>query len=203
MRLLNMNELQHVRRTMLAGLSCIGKGTFASVYAENETSPEVTKVTIDSLAYQFLACQSFSLAREHAESFFPRLIEDHGDIGESRGSTAYIVKLERLQPVSTTAHRRLIREWIAEYDAFEADWEFPRNARGSDRYREMSARFCEVMSVKAGPFQEAFGALVQFFSNYGGSLDLRYCNFMERPSTGELIFNDVVCDFDLLNPKMH
>lgn len=195
MRSLNMNDLPHLRYTSLKGMKCIGKGEFASVYgAKVGDFDTVIKVTADAMSYHVQADQLFQEVRARAERHFPKLIEDFGDIGESGGATVYMVELERLQPVSTTAHRRLIRSWIDGYAAVRAH---------TSSLAVASLRFCEGQAGLVGPgagsgdaaaYALAWEAMVYFLSNFGGVLDLKVSNFMERPSTGELVFNDVVFD---------
>lgn len=195
MRSLNMNDLPWLRYSTLKGKRCIGKGEFASVYgAKSGDYDTIIKVTADVMSYHVQADQLFQEVRAPAEQNFPRLIENFGDIGESCGATVYMVELERLRPVSTTAHRRLIRTWIDGYASV---------CRNTRELTLASLRFCEAQARLEGPvhgagdalnYTKAWEAMVYFLSNYGGVLDLKVSNFMERPSTGQLVFNDVVFD---------
>ena len=117
MRFLDMNDLSYVRRTQLAKHACIGKGSFASVFAPAADSKTVSKVTTDQYSYNLLADGVWHLIRSEVEEHFPQLVEDHGDVGMSRGLTAYLVEIERLFPLSTTEHRRRVDAWSREYEA--------------------------------------------------------------------------------------
>lgn len=205
MRLLNMNELRFLKSSILRGLYCIGNGTFASVFARDPAAPTVTKVTTDRIAYCLLADQNWHVMSESVAKSFPKLIEDHGDVGESRGATVYVVEVERLHPVSTKENRRFIREWSRAWSGFEHDMKTDclRFSNSLDKYQVRSARFCQAQAKIEGPFQAVFQALGEFILNYGGSLDLKQNNFMERPSTGELVFNDVLCDYVDLLKRSH
>lgn len=185
MRLLNMNDVRFLRHTKLAGKREIGRGAFASVFAE-EHGDCVTKVTTDQMAYCLAADQRAQDALAPVSNHFPRVLEDYGDVGESRGARVYVLDMERLRPLSSSEHRRHVRKWVKAWDAFD------KSVFGDCSYR--STRFCERMAYVNEPYAQVFKALANFFSDFGGALDLKLANFMERPS-GELVFNDVVCDW--------
>ncbi|MEX3984312.1 hypothetical protein AB4Y45_35735 [Paraburkholderia sp. EG287A] len=191
MRFLDMSELSYVRRNQLAKQACIGKGSFASVFATAGDSETVSKVTTDMYSYHLLADGVWHLIRSDVEAHFPRLIEDHGDVGESRGLTAYLVEVERLYPVSTTEHRRRIDGWAREYEALHRKSTHSNLAK---RFHLASLEFCKLLAEREDePFRNVFEALFQFFRNYGGALDLKRSNFMCR-ADGTLVWNDVVFD---------
>jgi len=191
MRFLNMHDLSYVRRTHLAKQTCIGKGSFASVFAASADSPTVSKVTTDQYSYYWLADGVWQVMRGHVEQFFPRLVEDHGDVGESRGLTAYLVEVERLFPIASTEHRRLISRWCDEYSAHQHESYIRQPA---ERMRQASVNFCDrKANQKDAPYREVFEAMYQFLLNYGGALDLKPSNFMCR-ADGTLVWNDVVFD---------
>jgi hypothetical protein len=193
MRLLNMNQLKHLRYSLLRDMHCIGKGTFASVFEASPDAASVTKITNDTLAYYFQADGLWLNVRGKVESHFPRLIESHGEVGQSRGANAYGLVLERLQPLSTKANRKIVNAWRKSWSDFRET--FPPKERG----HEASSRFCENLAEVDGPYQHVFAALAYFFMNYGGALDLKTSNFMERPGTNDLVFNDVVFDMKHFN----
>jgi hypothetical protein len=191
MRFLNMRDLSHVRRTQLANHTELAKGSFATVYAESVDSATVAKITTDKYSYDLLTDGMWLQMREHVERSFTRVIEDHGDVGESRGLTAYLVEVERLHRISTTEHRRLISRWMKEYTASRhedfVDTDLHRNTR-------RSLAFCQQKTHDiTDPYRFVFAALFDFLRNYGGALDLKPANFMCRVD-GTLVFNDVVFD---------
>lgn len=203
MRSLNMNDLPALRFTALKGKRCIGKGEFASVYGlkEGEYS-SVTKVTVDQFSYFMLADGLFQQMRASSEMNFPRLIEDFGEVGTSNGATAYLVEVERLVPIKTTSHRRLIRYWVDAYAKHRsAAWGNTGSHRGN--LREISREFCMKQAElaaeglglpEAKAYAQTWLILGDFLGSYGGCLDLKPSNFMVRPSTGDLVFNDVIYD---------
>jgi hypothetical protein len=193
MRFLNMNDLQHLRRTKLAGMQRIGSGSFATVFAGAPDSGTVMKVTTDQMAYWYSADQLWLDVRSRVARHFPTLVEDFGEVGESRGASAYLVEMERLQPVSLTCHRRIIAKWIREWDKFRRESVLPRGR--SDVLAGRATDFCQMKAESDDPYAPVFEELVYFFSNYGSTLDLKLSNFMERPSTGELVFNDIVFNY--------
>jgi hypothetical protein len=199
MRFLNMRDLSHVRRARFANHISIGKGTFASVFAASDDSASVVKITTDRYSYSLLTDQVWHVMREHVEDSFPRVIEDHGEVGESRGLTAFLVEVERLHPVSTTEHRRRIARWIKEFTDFSRSKDrdaFGSRAQGgmAAYYTRRSIEFCQHKSNDlTDPYREVFGALYEFLRNYGGALDLRPANFMCR-ADGTLVWNDCVFD---------
>lgn len=194
MRMLNMNELSGLRATTLANMRCIGKGQFASVYGpKTGDGNTVIKVTTDAMSYYLQADGLWLEMREGVERHFPALVTDFGDVGPSCQATAYMLELEWLHPVSNPKHRKLIRHWTACWDSFCAK-ELTPYASVSRSRTELSRAFCEAQAEVEGPYCKVFEALSEFFSSYGGALDLKLSNFMERPSTGELVFNDVVFD---------
>lgn len=195
MRFINMNDLPYVRRTQLAGHTCIGKGSFASVFAPSPDSPTVAKVTTDSLSYCLLTDGVWHSMREEVDACFTKVIEDHGDVGDSCGMTAYLVEVERLFPVSTTEHRRLIAAWSKEYDAFKASFSGRTHRMATaDVWHLKSLEFCGAKGVQDDePYRAVFSALEEFIGSFGGALDLKRNNFMCR-ANGDLVWNDVVFD---------
>lgn len=191
-----MNDVRFLRHSTLRGMSCIGRGTFASVFAPATDSSTVVKVTSDWMSYCCTADRLWEEVREPVQAHFPAVIEDHGDVGESGGATVYVVEVERLRPISTTENRRHIRGWMKAYDdlVMHPPQEFRLRYNEVDTTR-LSIYFCEEMAKSSDPYAKVFEAMIYFFSNYGGAFDLRYANFMERPGTGALVFNDVVCDY--------
>ncbi|RQR65652.1 hypothetical protein DIE18_04170 [Burkholderia sp. Bp9125] len=193
-RLLNMNELSSVRRTHLANHACIGKGSFASVYASCNDSASVVKITTDQYGYSLLADYVWHEIRSHVDGFFPRLIENHGDVGECNGLTAYLVEVERLYPVASTEHRRRIARWCKELSRVTSESYISQPDR---RMRQVSLEFCERKANQDDePYAEVFGALYDFLRNYGGALDMKRSNFMQR-ADGTLVWNDIVFDIEL------
>lgn len=193
-RLLNMNELSTVRRTHLANHACIGKGSFASVYATGEHSPSVVKVTTDQYGYHLLADYVWHQMRAHVDGSFPRLIENHGDVGECNGLTAYLVEVERLYPVDSTEHRRRIARWSKELGRTTSESYIAQPER---RMRQVSLEFCARKADQEDePYAKVFGALYDFLRNYGGALDMKRSNFMQR-GDGTLVWNDIVFDIEL------
>lgn len=192
MRFLNMNDLRHLRRSRLAGMQKIGSGAFATVFADSQDSETVMKVTADQMAYWFSSDQLWLDVRSRVAQHFPALVEDFGEVGYSRGAPVYLLEQERLRPVSLTCHRRKIAQWVKEWDEFRMD---AANRGSSDDLSVKAARFCEAKSESDDPYAPVFEELVYFFSNYGSTLDLKLSNFMERPSTGELVFNDIVFNY--------
>ncbi|MBK3780022.1 hypothetical protein G3A43_07115 [Paraburkholderia aspalathi] len=196
LRFLNMNELKHLRYDQLKKQACIGKGSFASVFARSTDSDTVSKVTTDEYSYFLLADYVWHEVRSGVEAHFPRLIENHGDVGESRGRTAYLVEVERLYPVSTTEHRRLIARWAREYNALCRE---TYHREGQHQFRTCSLEFCRLMAEREDePYRKVFDALYYFLRNYGGALDLKRSNFMCR-ADGTLVLNDVVFDVEYFN----
>lgn len=197
MRFINMSNLAHIRRTKLAGQKCIGKGSFASVYAPSDDSPSVTKVTTDAFGYSLLTDYVWFSMREEVDHHFPRIMEDHGDVGESCGKSAYLVEVERLKPVSNKADRRRIKQWISEYDAHRTSSQLPRGPERralADELHLHSLEFCASKAAQEDePYRKVFEALNNFLGNYGGALDLKPSNFMSRDD-GTLVWNDVVVD---------
>ena len=192
MRFLNMRELSHVRRNHLAKQACIGKGSFASVFAPSVESRTVSKVTTDICSYHLLADGVWHLTRADVEVHFPRLVENHGEVGESRGLTAYLVEVERLYPVSTTEHRRRIDGWANEYEALHRSTFVHHNL--DERFHLASREFCKRLAAREDePYRKVFEAMHDFLRDYGGALDLKRSNFMCR-SDGTLVWNDVVFD---------
>lgn len=194
MRLLKMAELGHVRRKHLAGKALIGKGSFASVFAAEGEADRVSKLTADAIGYYMLADPLWHEMREEVERCFPRVIEDHGDVGISGDLPVFLVEVERLYPVSTTEHRRQIGVWAKQYANTNCKKPRGRTYRHADVLNWQSVQFCaEKADEQDNPYRAVFEALHMFLSNYGGALDLKRSNFMCR-ANGELVWNDVVFD---------
>lgn len=190
MRLLNMNQLPQVRRGYLAGMKRIGQGQFANVY-EVPDREAVRKLTTDPTSYSLTADWVWLEMREHVEQHFPRVFEDFSDVAEVNGATVYLVEVERLLPVRNTPYRKLIKGWIEGWECFLRR---PPTSILVSRpsMTLLSQLYCEKVGKEGGAFADVFAALADFFGNYGGKLDLKISNFMVRPGTQELVFNDVV-----------
>ncbi len=190
MRILNMNEVRGFRARNLAGQACVGRGSFASVFAASGDASSVTKVTADDLGYYFIADRLFLEQRAAVERHFPALVEDFGDVGTSRGFTVYAAEIERLVPVASIEHKRFINALYAELMAIEPN--LTRQVRHSEMLHFRSLELCARKQAEPGPYQGVFEALWFFLANYGGALDLKVSNFMIRPSDTTLVWNDVV-----------
>lgn len=194
MRMLNMNDLSDVKRTHLAGKTRIGQGGFAEVFADPATPDRVSKLTVDPFNYYLLADALWHEIRQDVEHCFPRLLEDHGDVGESGGRSVYLVEVERLYPVTAPEHKRQISAWAKQYGHSARNSPDHRRHRNADVLNWESVEFCAQQAENSdNPYQAVFEALHNFLSNYGGALDLKHSNFMCR-ANGELVWNDVVFD---------
>lgn len=194
MRLINMNELRDLRYTILKGMKCIGRGTFASVYANPQRPESVVKVTTDWLAYCFITDQLWQSERAPAARHFAAVMEDHRDVGTSMDCTTYAAEVESLVKVTSPLHRKYIKQLIAEWEEFCERLDGVAYGNQHEKRHALSIEFCEKKFEQGGQYHEVFEALLYFFSNYGGQWDLKPSNFMQRKGTGDLVFNDVVMD---------
>lgn len=194
MRLINLRDLAHVRRTQLGGHQIIGKGSFATVFQRNAESDTVSKLTTDSMSYAFLSDGYWLQAREPVEQHFPVLVTDHGWVGTSKGLDAYLVEVERLMPVRSPENKRTVTRLIKEYHGFAST----RNSRVSvARHWNMTSLDFLYAKLEEGtdPQLGVFEALQDFIGSFGGALDMKRNNFMER-ADGTLVWNDVVYDIE-------
>lgn len=194
MRLINMRDLAHVRRNQLGGHQVIGKGSFATVFQAHPNSSTVSKLTTDCMGYALLADGYWLQTREPVEQHFPMLVADHGWVGTSKGLAAYLVEVERLRPVSKLENKRTVTRIIKEYYEFA----LTRNFRTS-AVRRWNLNSMDFLSAKldegTDPQLDVFAALQDFIGSFGGALDLKRNNFMER-ADGTLVWNDVVYDIE-------
>lgn len=195
MRLLNMTQLTGARKTYLSGMKRIGLGQFANVY-EVPDRPVVRKLTVDPTSYWFMSDWVWLDAREQVEQHFPKVLEDFQDVGEVNGATVYLVEVERLDKVRQAPYRKLIKSWSSAWEHFLSRPQ-PRTPYPPS-LNLLAQAFCEQMGKTDAPYSQVFSALADFFGAYGGTLDLKLSNFMVRPETGELVFNDVVTHLGLI-----
>lgn len=188
-------------RCHLSGLTRIGGGTFAAVYASDKASETVFKLTTDQFGYSMLADGYWLQAREEVDDAFPRVIQDLQDVGVSCGLTAYLVEVERLYPVNTREHRRTVTRIIEEYTMFAAARPGRRSQPPERFWQSASLAFCGMKAAQEDePYHAVFAALEDFFGCFGGALDLKRSNFMTRQD-GALVWNDVVFDIAAWNAR--
>lgn len=173
-------------------LSIIGRGTFCAVYDKGDT---VLKLTCDEMQYYY----STDYCRPQGRHF-PRLIKDHGEIGEQGELGLYLFEVEKLKPVKRKlcsertwkTYNNLIQKANSYYNPFV----FTRGMSISDESRVVLEKLAEDKSFSAG-LRDALNDVAYFIGNYGAISDMHRGNVMLRGQT--IVLNDVVCDGEMLS----
>jgi hypothetical protein len=192
MDLRNARVKQALRHPALEGCRRINRGHFCAVFAK-PWSDTVLKATTDQFQYWFYADGT-----RPQGPFFPRLVEDHGEIGttEHNGDevSIYLVEMERLQPIGRDAppvarHQSKLLRQALEGPLGDDYWHAS--------YRERAyKRLSKAVENEALPAEmcEALGDLRNFVANYDEriALDIHSKNLMRRGS--QIVINDPFCD---------
>lgn len=165
----------------ISGLRCIGHGFFSVIYAQNAAS--VIKMTVDPATYALLTDPS-----EPKHPLFPRVIKDHGIIGDYDGRDVVLLELERLVPLETgsAAYRTVRRICRMYHDGLDE-----RGGANSLKRTICDHMYRRCIDPQLG---EALWLVAGFVESYGCSLDMYVRNFMHRQTTRELVLSDLVAD---------
>jgi len=190
--LLNMNhhELSLLKRSLpeIKG-RMLGRGVFSAVYPRTEDS--VWKLTMDSHNYELAKSGLSDRSRS-----YPRLIEDRGIVGTAEDLPVYLIAVEKL--ISNNRHpvaNQIADSFCNRYKAFTY----------INQVRSREATYTAVIEgMKSDPelpdnIVEALSLLNSYIIGLDTFLDLgNVSNFMFREN-GELVFNDPICDQELLD----
>lgn len=173
----------------LKGLRQMARGAFCSVYDKGDT---VLKLTCDKIQY------GFSRDAYCPEGpYFPRLITDHGEVGETRGGLSiYLMEMEKLSAIGNRAPievKRMRRSLLSQTE---------RHIRSGSTVREMKEESYKglgnILNEGALPagLLDALDQVRDWMSNYECCVDFHAKNLMMRGD--QLILNDIVCDSDVV-----
>lgn len=166
---------------LLKGLPVIGRGKFASVYDRGKT---VMKLTADAHSYDFLRLKA------KGNPVFPRVVTDHGMVGEVGGIPVFLLEMEKLKPVEKESFGarfadRFIRQYAAAYPALGAQY--------SNSWCSVEA-LCRMSELESFPLRLRRGLLdlAEFMAPRGCVADFHLQNFMMRGE--QVVLNDPIAD---------
>lgn len=203
MRILNLSKWgtkKARRHPALQGLPILGSGTFCTVFDNGKT---VLKLTCDDIQYGYSTDYCAPKGRH-----FPKLIKNHGVVGEQDELALYLFEVEKIQPIKRGRHAPTAAktlQLLLEQSSFKY-WETQCNMSRSGGHKSPVIRAKEISRItlekcaeskKFSPgMRDALDLLSNFVANYGASIDMHRANFMLRGKT--LVFNDPVCSPEIL-----
>lgn len=187
---------QAIAECGLDKLPLLGKGWFCMAFDNGKT---VLKLTCDSVQASYYTDRLRPEGR-----YFPRLVKDHGVVGEQYEYNLHLIEMEKLQafgkraacPDRAWGYRKTLLDLQIEYKAklMDRHWHIKNPA---DYHRNLSADVLYEMSCDerlTDGLQEACGQLSMFVSNFDAAMDFKPSNFMLRGKT--IVLNDVMADIE-------
>lgn len=205
MRILNLNDVSIkavCSKFNLTPKNRIGRGTFATVHTASEKS--VRKLTLDDSTMMFL--RFFSDVPG-----LPRVIEDHGYVGEiSTGDALYLIEMERLVPLAASdlEMRRLAGQVVkaARKIYSTANSTYGRGVSNVTVLEKSSLTTASALSrdrTLPKHVRDAFGRVYNFLDDYrdcGYGIDIHRGNLMARGK--RLVLSDVVFNAEMLDKAL-
>lgn len=181
-----------LRHPELIGKKRFARGEFSAVFDAGEE--KVIKVTVDSIQYEIFT------RYEWDNRHFPIVTTDHGIIGEQTiydedSLSIYMVEMERLVKLPRGGEvTRLVRKLVRKADDLHLKhlkgWNYDYTRATVDTLDKLSEWGALPESLRA-----SLAELSCRVANYdGANLDIHSGNVMIRPSTGELVLSDPICD---------
>lgn len=178
----------------LAGLPKIGAGAWCAVFDRGDT---VMKLTADSIQAGFYS----DYCRPQGDHF-PRLVENHGAIGEQGEFDLYLIEMEKLTPFGKKKDTP-IDSWVARRDFMRCVtrhrdkhvsgyWNIKNPVEFNTRIGTVTFQSMSEDESLTEDMRGACEDLSNFIGNYGAAMDVHRGNLMLRGET--LILNDVVAD---------
>lgn len=184
-KLFSQNE-KAVRQIMghplLAGTKLIGRGAYSLIFRGADT---VFKLTADRVAYELAECQ---LQWQCAS--LPVVKGLHGQVGATDGGIPlFLMEIEHLEKLTVGTEERSLCLSIGR-----------RIQQNSGRCETATRQLREAASfLPNGDVREALELLADFAEARPDRalLDMHGSNFMQRPSTGEIVLSDPFLDAEV------
>lgn len=173
-----------LRHDAIVGKKVIGRGRFSLVFDNGEN---VLHLTADPVAYALFCDGAVCVEGDH----FPTVTENYGEIGQTNNDISlFLYETEKLEKVRNGSwQKKLARQITA------ATMNVPYR-KGKNTSHDKLHSIVENADFGAG-INDALRQLASFASYFEtAALDMHAANFMVRPITGDLIFNDPLCCFE-------
>jgi len=171
-----------IRHPLLAGRQPMGRGAYSMVFRGDDS---VFKLTADRVAYALAECQ----LRWRCASL-PRAKGLHGVVGMTDGGIPlFLLEIEILQKLAVVSEERRLCLSIARRIRQNSE----RCDTAAEKLRD-AASWNTDASVRA-----ALEHLADFAETWPARalLDMHGANFMQRPSTGEIVLSDPFLDAEI------
>jgi hypothetical protein len=196
LRLDNRDVKLAMNHPLLKDKKPIGRGVFSAVF-EGTRKNTVLKMTVDDISYCLLNDWTVGVKHRH----FPRVIENHGDIGAVRISgmqyPIYLYEVERLEKLKNGSDTKRLAQMISR-SKDKVHWNsISRWDDYTRAYMELTIMARDAMLPRS--IRNALSLLSDFCSNMPGStLDMHLGNFMQRKN-GELVITDPLANVEIMN----
>ena len=182
-----------LRHEALQGKKCIARGVFSAIY-EGSKPNTVFKVTVDSFGYWMLNCAYYGVKHKH----FPRIIEDHGVIGEIKLGCdeypIYLFEMERLEKLEVGSGSRKVASGISSKSRRSIGKSYSRRCLGDNDRASVVIGDMKKNTLIPRSIRSALGQLTEFCVNYpNASVDMHLGNFMQRKN-GDVVITDPLMD---------
>jgi hypothetical protein len=197
LRLDDRNVKSAMNHPLLKDKKPIGRGVFSAVF-EGTRKNTVLKMTVDDISYCLLNDCTVGVKHRH----FPRVIENHGDIGAARINwmhyPIYLYEVERLEKLKNGSDtKRLARMISKSQDKAHRRNSIYRLDDYTKAHIELTVMARDAMLPRS--IRNALSLLSDFCSNMPGSvLDMHLGNFMQRKN-GELVITDPLASAEIMN----
>lgn len=176
----------------LRGKKRIARGEFSAVYDNGDT---ILKVTADSTHYELFVGPFAIESSKHT----PVIVENHGIIGDQEDLPLYLIEVEKLVKVPAGSDaKRLARKIINQScEAFSRSVTITKGDQNRASYLTFDALSKE--DCYSQELRDTFREIAMFIADFEhANFDLHMGNFMVRPSTGDLVIVDPLCNSQAL-----